>query len=1080
MSHLRESLSVDLPLRLIFDAPTARRLAAGVRSVQRHLSIPEMPRIDRRGPLPLSYSQERMMFLHLLRPESSAYNIAGAMQLDGPLDVDAVGAAIDDLLERHEILGARYRFTADGPEQTLHSETQIEVQRVDFTAAFDPAHASDQAATDLAVTPFDLEAGPLLRVALHRLGPDLHRLVFCVHHIVADGWSLEVGLQDFIALYTARRTGAPSELEPLATQYVDYAAWQRSFLESEQMVAQEDYWRERLADAPRLLPLPTDRPRPSQQHHAGDVVQIGMTAALVDAATALAREHGATLFMVMLAAFNVVLSRHSGSVDICVGTPIANRNWRAAEGLVGTFVNTLVMRTDCSGNPAFLELIARVREVCLGAYDNQDVPFERLVDTLQTERDMSHSPLFQVFFDFQNLRLPPGATADLNFSPIPVRRHASQFDLSFGFLDFGGGMLGSVEFRTDIFDRSTIERMAEHLMRVLEAAVADPAAPISRLPMFSDDEHHALLVEPNETAVIFEDARPVHAGIGDIEPSRVAVVHGETRVSYGALEAEMNRLAHHLRALGVRPDTTVGVLVERGPSLVVAMLATMQAGGAYIPMDPSYPPARLNAMLEDGRPAVIVTEHALASRLPPVDVPVVFLDDDADGIASHPPTPPPTNLQPENLAYVIFTSGSTGRPKGVMVPHRALTNFLCSMAEQPGCDPDERLLSVTTVSFDIAALELLLPLLVGATVEIAPRALAVDAPRLAEHIRRTRPTLMQATPATWRMLLEAGWEGDPKLRVLCGGEALPRDLAAALTERVGAVWNMYGPTETTIWSSVHPVGSGDGAVPLGDPVANTQLYVLDPNGGPVPHGTIGELYIGGQGVAKGYIGRDDLTAKRFVDDTVSGRGGKLYRTGDAARRARDGSLHFEGRLDNQVKIRGFRIELAEIETQLRAHPFVADAACRVWTRDHDNVELVAYVVCRPTVPESADLRRHLSGVVPDYMVPSAYVDLDEFPRTANGKLDRAALPDPRDGPAGRVDKSGPSTALEARLVALWQEILGTSDVGVDDDFFDLGGHSLLAVRLFVRIAETEGVSIPLGLLFEAATIRALARHIEAG
>ena len=1080
MSALRESLGVDLPLRLIFDAPTPRRLASGVRSVQRQLEVPRIENLSRDGPLPLSYSQERMLFMHLLDRSSSAYNIAGGLQLDGHLDLDAVEGAIDDLIRRHEILRANYQLTAEGPVQVLRTDPGVEVLRVDLLEAPDPATASDIAASELATAPFDLERDPLVRVSLHRLAPQRHRIVLCVHHIVADGWSLDVALQDFIHFYLARTGSVAQPLAPLPSQYVDFAAWQRAFLDSDQIREQMTYWGDRLAGAPSYLELPADRPRPERQGYEGDIVRVELTSKLVDRITEFGREQGATLFMVMLAALDVVLARHTGQFDICVGTPIANRNWRASEGLVGTFVNTLVMRTDCGGDPTFIELIARVREVCLGAYDNQDVPFERLVETLQPDRDLSHSPLFQVFFDFQNVRFPEVGPGNLRFRPVPVQRKASQFDLSLGFLDFGEGMLGAIEYRTDIFDRATIVRIAEHFMRVLEGAMKDPASRISQLPMLSTAERDDALVVPNATQADNDRFRFVHEVLESVDPNAIALAFGDETVTYGMLERRKNHLAHHLRRLQVEPGVRVGVLLERGPTLLVALLATLQAGGAYIPLDPAYPPGRIATMLEDGRPEVVITDSKLASRVPMGVPTMVLVDADADRIAAYPDTPPRVELDDEDLAYVNFTSGSTGRPKGVMIPHRALTNFLHAMAEEPACGPGERLLSVTTVSFDIAGLELYLPLVAGATVDIVPREVTVDAMRLREHIERTRPTLMQATPATWRMLVEAGWKGHGELRVLCGGEALPRDLANALLERADEVWNLYGPTETTVWSAAHRVEPGDGPVSIGHAIRNTQLYVLGPHGEPVPTGTAGELYIGGTGVALGYIGQPTATVERFVPDTFAAdEDALMYRTGDALKRSADGTLEFLGRLDRQVKLRGFRIELPEIEAHLRRHPAVADAAVQLVERGVGDARLIGYVVPRAATPQEEDIQRHCRESLPEYMIPSALVTLPEFPRTANGKLDRKALPDPhQQGPTAELQRMGPRTALEGTLVQLWREVLGLSDVGVTQDFFKLGGHSLLAVRLFVRIAEETGATIPIGVLFEAPTIRELAQQIE--
>ena len=1080
MSALRESLAIDLPLRLIFDAPTPRRLASAVRSVQRQFEVPRIESLSRDGPLPLSYSQERMLFMHLLDPSSSAYNIAGGLQMDGDLDVGAVEGAIGDLMRRHEILRARYEITAEGPVQSFRKEPGVTMAQIDLGGTPDPALASDVAASEMATAPFDLQNDPLVRVALHRLASDSHRFVLCVHHIVADGWSLDVALQDFISFYLARTGETPKPLAPLSSQYVDFAAWQRAFLDSDDIREQLDYWSDRLAGAPSYLELPADRPRPERQGYEGDIVHIELTSELVERITEFGREQGATLFMVMLAALDVVLARHTGQYDVCVGTPIANRNWRASEDLIGTFVNTLVMRTDCEGDPTFIELIARVREVCLGAYDHQDVPFERLVDALQPDRDLSHSPLFQVFFDFQNVRFPEVGPGGLRFRPVPVERKASQFDLSLGFLDFGEGMLGAIEYRTDIFDRATIVSIAEHFMRLLSGAMKEPAARLSQLPMLSSAERDDVLVLPNATEAANDRFRFVHEVVAQANPNATAVVFGEEEMNYAELERRKNQLAHHLRKLKVEPGVRVGVLLDRGPWLPVALLATMQAGGAYIPLDPAYPSGRIAAMLEDGRPEVVVTSSKLASRVP-VGVPtMVLVDTDAERIAANLETPPDVVLYDEDLAYINFTSGSTGRPKGVMVPHRALTNFLHAMAEEPACGPDERLLSVTTVSFDIAGLELYLPLLAGATVDIVPREVTVDAMRLREHIERTRPTLVQATPATWRMLIEAGWEGHDELRVLCGGEALPRDLANALVERASEVWNLYGPTETTIWSAAHRVEAGQGPVAIGRPIRNTQLYVLGRHGEPVPVGVPGELYIGGTGVALGYIGQPTATVDRFVPDPFAAdEDALMYRTGDAVKRRSDGTLEFLGRLDRQVKLRGYRIELPEIETHLRRHPEVADAAVQLVERDAGDARLIGYIVPRTTTPRDEELRLHCRETLPEFMIPPTFVIMQEFPRTENGKLDRNKLPDPHQpGPTAELQRMGPTSALEATLVQLWREVLRLPEVGVTQDFFNLGGHSLLAVRLFVRIEEETGVSIPIGVLFEAPTIRELAKRID--
>lgn len=1073
IAELRETLEVDLPWRTLFDAPTARELAAAIRSVETTLSVPPIPRIARGRPLPMSYAQERMLFVQLLNRRSSALNLAGAVQLDGPIDADALVEVIRALPLRHEILRAKYELTTRGVLQTARPRAELPVERLDVSDAPNPETVSDLHSRVMKRKPFDLGHDLLIRAAVHRLRPESHRVVLCAHHIVADALSLDIALEQIVEAYAARRNGSSALPSPADLQYVDYAAWQRRFLQSEAIAAQLGYWRERLADAPRLLPLPTDRRREPKPAFDTDRVRIGIGANLVDALRELGQSQGATLFMVILAALKAVLSRHAGVTDISVGTPIPNRSWRASEGLIGNFVNMLVMRTDCSGDPTFVELIARVREVCLGAYDHRDVPFERIVEVLQPERDVSVAPLFQVLLECHTVRLRPVDDGALRPTPVPMRRTAAQYDLSFSFVDHGEGMFGTVEYRSDLFDVATVERVVHHLMNVLEAAADDPATRISRLPMLEAAEKERLLALASGPAPERQRYALVHEAIAAVSPERVAVEQGAQQLRYGELIDRADRLAARLHAFGVGPDDRVAVLLSRSPSLVVALLAVMRAGAAYIPLDPDYPPARLQMMLEDGRPSAIVTEGSLVRMVPEWDTPVVLVGEE------HAPSAPfaPPALDPESIAYVMFTSGSTGRPKGVMVPHRALTNFMHAMADEPGCGPDDRVLAVTTASFDIAALELLLPLTLGARVDIAERQVAADARQLRARIDAVPPTILQATPATWRMLIEAGWVGTAGLRVLCGGEALPRDLADALLGRTDELWNLYGPTETTIWSAAHRVAPGQGDVPIGHPIRDTQLYIVGPNGGLAPQGAAGELYIGGGGVARGYLGQPTLTDERFVPDLFGGDPElRLYRTGDLVRHGTDGSLRFLGRRDAQIKLRGHRIELGEVEAHLRACPGVIEAVAAVEAPGQPEERLIAYVTAQGPIAAAA-LRRAAAERLPSSMVPAAIRQLDAFPRTANGKLDRRALP-PLGEPEVVSEQPRASDDLEDRVAAIFREILGVDHVGPTDDFFDAGGHSLLAVRLFVKMDEELGVSLSLATLFEASTVRDLARQVE--
>ncbi|HYR08507.1 MAG TPA: amino acid adenylation domain-containing protein, partial [Longimicrobium sp.] len=841
------------------------------------------PRADA-GPAPLSASQQRLWFLHQMEPESAAYGIAGALRLRGALDAAALDRALTEIVRRHHAVRTVFPLRDGEPVQVVQPApaSVLRIEHAPTPLAERAAEASRRAA-DEAARPFDLERGPLFRATLVRLGDDDHLLLITQHHIVTDGWSRGVLYREMATLYAAFTRGEPSPLPELALQYADFAAWQRARLDGPALEPHLDYWRTALAGAPALLELPSDHPRPAVQGSRGAAHPLALPRALVDRLAEVARREEATLFMALMAGLDALLHRYTGARDVVVGTPSAGRTREETEPLIGFFLNTLAVRVDLSGDPTFREVLRRVRAATLGAYAHQEVPFERLVDALKVERSLSHPPVFQVMLTLHNaagegLRLP-----GLIVETVAAEVRSAQVDLTLYLEERGDGLEGMLQYAADLFDPATVARMGRHLLAVLDAAAADPGLRLSELPLLADDERAQVVDDCNQTDAPYA-AVPVHllvASQAARTPDAVAVRCGGETLTYAALDAASSRLARHLVGLGVARGERLALSMERSPALLVAMLAAWKAGAAYVPIDPAYPAERRAYMLADCGASAVLTDAASADGLPATDAPVVTVDtlDLADADAS----PPDVPVDADDLAYVIYTSGSTGRPKGVMVPHRGVANFLASMAREPGIGEGDVLVAVTSLSFDIAVLELLLPLTSGAQVALATRDEAMDAARLAALLDSTGATVMQATPATWRLLAQSGWRGKPDLAVLCGGEALPPELARELLPRGRALWNLYGPTETTIWSAVQRVEDAD-RVGLGGPIANTRLYVLDPALRPCPIGVPGELYIGGDGVVRGYLHRPGLTAERFVPDPFARTpGARLYRTGDRVR-----------------------------------------------------------------------------------------------------------------------------------------------------------------------------------------------------
>ena len=1042
-------------------------------------------RVSRDGDLPLSFMQQRLWFLARLDPELCAYNIPMSWRLRGALDTAALEHAIREVVRRHEVLRSVFPDLDGRPRQAVLAPEAIELEHLDGL----DAAALEAALTERAGTPFELATGPLFRPCLARVAEDEHVLFCLVHHIVFDGWSIDVFLNELKAHYSAHVGGGASPLDELPVQYADFASWQREVMQGPELDRQLGYWREQLGGELPVLELPFDHPRPAVQTYSGAKVRVPLSRELVDGLTQVAQGAGSTLFMALLAAYQVVLQRYSGLDDVIVASPIANRGKPELGGLLGFFANTLVLRTDLSGAPSFVELLARVRATCLGAFEHQDVPFEKLVDELAPQRTLSYTPLFQTMFMIEGGVGVRDSLGDVEIAPYELATSVARTELMVYAYHAGDDWSLWAEYNTDLFEAATVERLLAGLERVVEQVVARPEASIDELDVLAPEERAELVEGRNDTAAEIP-AAPVHAQFEARvreTPEAVALVFpaldaegSDTQLTYAELDAAANRLARELVARGVRPRSLVGLCLERSLEMVTAQLAILKAGAAYVPLDPAFPEDRVRYMTADAALAVIVTAEAQAGLFDGPEL--VLVDRDAAAIAAREDTSLELEVDARDRIYVIYTSGSTGRPKGVELEHRSVSNFLASIAREPGFAAGDRLLAVTTLSFDISVLELLLPLVVGGTTIVAPSAVVSDGAGLARLIDSARPDVMQATPATWRLLLVTGWEGAASLRIFSGGEALPRELADELLPRGAELWNLYGPTETTIWSTVCRVRDDDRPITVGRPIANTSLYVLDPHGRPVPQGVAGELFIGGDGLARGYLERPELTAERFVPDPFSRASGAcMYRTGDRARWLATGELECLGRVDNQVKLRGFRIELGEIETVLADCDAVRECVAVVREDTPGDQRLVAYVVPAAADVEldPAPLREAARERLPGYMVPAGFVAVDALPLTPNGKVDRRALLERGPAPSGpSTDIQAPRNDLERRIADVWGPALGLAEVPVDSNFFDLGGHSLLLAEVHVKLQQALTQEVTIIELFQYPTIASLAAHLE--
>jgi amino acid adenylation domain-containing protein len=1057
-------------------------------------AIEILPRPEGFSPIPASLMQQRLWLMDQLEPGHPFYNLPLlCFQFTGPLRVDVLERAFQEIERRHEGLRTRFAVHEGSPIQVIEPYVPRPLALIDVSALPDDTDAAGEtlrwrAAWGIAMNearrPFDLTRTPLWRVHAVRLAPGDHLMMICMHHIISDAWSLGVFYREVMALYSAFLNGRPSPLPEPSIQYADFALWQRQRLQGELLDEELRFWKAHLDGAPDVIELPLDRPRPATRGYKGKRLWVTIPPGLPEALSGISLDSRTSLYMVLLAAFKALLHRYSGQSDLVLGAPVAGRNNAGTEGLIGFFVNTVVFRTPLGGDPTFEELIGRVRGIVLDVYEHSELPFDRLVEELQPRRDSSYDPVYQVVFSLQNTAIP-----DLELEGTETLQHGvdngtSQTDMVF-FAGMDGGKLGliQIEYNTEIFDDTTMLRLEHHLLSLLSAGAADTRLRLSELPLLAEPERHQLLREWNDSRAAAPEALTVdrwferHAAA---RPDHLAISAEGISWTYGELDARANRLAHHLLRLGAMPEDRIGVCLERSPDLVAAFLGVLKAGATYLPLDPAHPEKRLAGSIEDAGVSLVVTSEAWAPFFAGMAVFPILVDAEAaafSGLDAEPSDAPERFTGPRNLAYLLYTSGSTGLPKGVEVEHASLLNLVSwgHRAVTDGVSPDDRFTFTASLAFDVSVWEMWLALTAGGSLHLLPADYLTSPPELVQWLDRERITVAFLVTPLGRRVLEEPLPESLALRSLfVGGDRCPEPPAGLPFE----VINLYGPTEATVATTAGEVFPED-RVTIGRPLANTQVYLTDRHRALVPTGGFGEILLGGGALARGYHGRPDLTADRFIPDPFSGEaGGRLYRTGDLARFVHDGRIDFLGRVDQQVKVRGFRIELGEVEATLERHPAVRECAVVLREIVPGEMGMAAYYsLSSPT--EVAELRAYLKESLPEYMIPSVLFLLEALPLTPTGKLDRKALPEPgRDDFGGERPYVAPRTPMEESLAALWQELLGLERVGAEDDFFFLGGHSLLAVRLISRLRERHAVNITTRLVFQSSTLAAMAKSLE--
>jgi len=1046
---------------------------------------PALVPLPRVGGLPLSFSQEGLWFAHRMDPESPAYNIPMAARVNGPLNIDALEQAVNEMVRRHEVFRAICEDVDGQPRQFIVPILSVKLPVVDLRALKRAEQEAElmKLAIAEARAPFDFARGPLLRGSLLYLGSEEYVLLLTTHHLVADGWSMQIFYRELSALYQAFANGMPSPLTPVPLQYADFASWQRQWLQGEELKKQLAYWKDELAGAASLLELPTDRLRPTYQSYRGSSVHFALPSTLSESLRTLSRAEGVTLFMTLLTAFQTLLYRYSGQDDIIVGVPVSNRNLTDVEGLIGPFANSLSIRVSFSDLTTFREILGRVRSAAVGAFAHQDLPFEKLISELQPQRSTSHTPIFQVMFVLHRVEAGDLKLADLSLSRIDVEQGTVMFDLVLGMQDAGKELCGYLNYSTDLFEAGTIRRMIRHFHQLLEGIVTDPNKLVSQLSLMTDAECQELLVEWNQTQTDYSRQATIHALFEQQvakAPEAVAVVLGEKVLSYGELNAQANQLAHYLRARGVGPEVMVGICVERSLEMVVGLLGILKAGGVYLPLDPNYPSQRIALMLEDSQAPLLLTLSSMLSRLPDFTREVICLDRDWAAVAQEDRENPVSGATADNLAYVIYTSGSSGEPKGVEVCHRGLSNLVFWHCRAYLVRSADRATHMAGLGFDASVWELWPYLVAGASVYLVSIEQQSSPASLWEWMAARGITLsFLATPLAEAVLREPLPEGLQLRALLTGGDRLHAGLRdKPLPFRL---INHYGPTENTVVATCTEVDVlSDEEPAIGRPIDNVQTYILDQHMQPVPVGVPGELYIGGDSLARGYLNRPELTAEKFMADPFDTSGeGRLYRTGDRVRYRDDSTIEFLGRYDHQVKIRGFRIELGEIESVLARHESVQEAVVLAREDDPGEKRLVAYVMPTEGAPlVTSELKDYLQKTLPQYMVPSAFVELEALPMTPNGKIDRKALP----APIRTVDKwpekaAAPRGELEIVMANIWSELLDIDDIQGYDTFYDLGGHSLLSIEVVARFERETGLHLSPAILINQ-TLRQIVAEID--
>jgi amino acid adenylation domain-containing protein len=1094
VARIHKQLGVKLSMRSVL---SGRDIAALATEIDQSPSAPSESsfglEVTTRERVPATSAQKRMWLVEQLHPGTAAYNISNSVRLRGPLEVDALTQALNGVVARHGSLRTGFEAEEEVLWQVERPHTAFTLPCTDLTSV--DAATREELALGLmrehSGRSLDLARGPLFVCQLLLLGAEDHVLCLAFNHIVYDNiWSSSIFFQELGALYQGLARGpsvAPS-LEPVQFRFLDYAAWEQARVERGELGEHLAYWTKQLEGLPPSLELPSDRPRPAETSFRGGQVAFKVPPELRLALLSFNRRHSTTVFMSLLAAWQLLLHRYSAQDDLAVGTPTGRRYRPETEGMIGLFINNLVLRARFPEGISFEELARQVRQTCIEAFEHDEVPFESLVAALSPTRTAGAPPFFRHFFIHRNASQSSWALPGLELEPLVQHHGTSKFDLTLSILETEHELSGTLEYSSDLFERESMQRLTENYLTLLGAALAAPAMAVARLEIVSEAERELAVRAWNRTSHEY----PAELGLTGLfklqvvaRPEAVAVVADDATLCYADLDEAAERMAAQLRALGVGRDVLVGVCLQRSARLLVALLGVLKAGGAYVPLDPEYPAERLSSMLEDSGARVLLCETGVVDRFTEPSASVLLFDQLPEFATMVRTKREHVTPAPEDLAYVIYTSGSTGKPKGVQVTQRGLANFLCSMQREPGITSADVVQSLTTVCFDIAVLELFLPLIAGARVIISDREVSLSPTALQKTLLDHGATLMQATPVTWRMLLDGGWQGQPKLKVLCGGEAMGDDLAERLLGTGCEIWNVYGPTETTVWSSIGRIGAKSDARCLGQPIANTQLLVTNASLALQPIGVPGELMIGGDGLARGYLGRDDLTAERFVESAL-GSNGRLYRTGDLAVRRADGAIEFFGRADHQVKIRGFRVELGDVEAQLARHPAVRQAVVVAREDVPGEKRLVAYCVpthADPSEPRSvpADvLHAHLKALLPHYMIPAVFVTLEALPLTPNGKIDRKRLPAPADPEKQQLEPLGGGGVrddLDRSFLAVWEAVLRRSNLSIDDDFFALGGDSMLAIRLVKELKRATGIDYPLSTLFSAPTIRELVARV---